>query len=560
MVKYFFRYKWHILVMGILIVIEPSINAWMNFWVERVFNEAVVGADVLWILRLVVIGFCLWMSKRLVIFASTIITKSFLCSVKLDIKSDVFRNIMQMDTADISSKASSGEYMSVFVNDIVMLEQRYLSRVIDLITSVVAIIINGMAFIHMNIKLAIPIMIFGVMIMFFPAMVSRRLSETHLIYSNRLSSFTQKLKELLIAYPTIKNYAVEKQIMERFDRTNLETEEALMNAEYELNLSTSIGAMMSWFMQIIGIGLGLIMVIKGEIVLGTVIAVRAFANDLAQPLQNIVTDVSSIRSIKGIADKMDDLSSHRKVGQCVSCERTDPASSDIVFHEVCLSRKEKAIINGFSYRFEPGKKYLIVGENGSGKSTLFKILTKRIQDFTGSVTVQGKNIQKYSSDELSGIVSYLSENVYLLTGSVMENISLYRNDDHQAIRAAAEQAQVRIDLSRIITDGGNNISSGEQRRIEIARSMLSNVDVLIFDEVVSTLDIKTAYEIEKMVLGFSDKTVIFISHNFSGKMVREYDEILVMENGSLIAHGPYEKMIETCAYFREICMIKFGSL
>ena len=82
--------------------------------------------------------------------------------------------------------------------------------------------------------------------------------------------------------------------------------------------------------------------------------------------------------------------------------------------------------------------------------------------------------------------------------------------------------------------------------------------VLIFDEVVSTLDIETAYEIEKLALDFEEKTVIFISHNFSGKLIREYDEILVMGDGKLISHGSYEALVKECDYFRKICEIKFG--
>ena len=72
------------------------------------------------------------------------------------------------------------------------------------------------------------------------------------------------------------------------------------------------------------------------------------------------------------------------------------------------------------------------------------------------------------------------------------------------------------------------------------------------------MDIESAYDIEKLALGFNDKTVIFISHNFSGKLIREYDEILVMSNGKLISHGPYEELLKKCDYFRKICDIKFG--
>ena len=83
---------------------------------------------------------------------------------------------------------------------------------------------------------------------------------------------------------------------------------------------------------------------------------------------------------------------------------------------------------------------------------------------------------------------------------------------------------------------------------------------MVFDEVVSTLDIETAYEIEKLALGFKDKTVVFISHNFSGKLIKEYDEILVMKDGKLLSHGKYDDLINECTYFKKICKIKFGEI
>lgn len=162
------------------------------------------------------------------------------------------------------------------------------------------------------------------------------------------------------------------------------------------------------------------------------------------------------------------------------------------------------------------------------------------------------------NDEISRTVSYLSENVALFSGTVRDNICLFRQFPSEAFEKAIADAHLNLDPEREIADGGRNISSGESRKIEIARSLIGVVPVLIFDEVVSTLDIETAYEIEKLALSLQEKTVIFISHNFSGKLIREYDEILVMDSGRLAAHGTYDELIGSCEYFRKICGIKFG--
>ncbi len=183
---------------------------------------------------------------------------------------------------------------------------------------------------------------------------------------------------------------------------------------------------------------------------------------------------------------------------------------------------------------------------------------KWFHNCTGTIRINETNIDSLSNSTLSTVVSYLNENVSLFSGSVKDNVSLFTDYSPVSFQKAIQAAQVRLDLEREINDEGRNISSGEQRRIEIARSLLRSARFLIFDEVVSTLDIETAYEIEKLALDFSDKTVVFISHNFSGKLIREYDEILVMDSGRLVAHGKYEELINTCDYFRRICEIKFG--
>ena len=196
--------------------------------------------------------------------------------------------------------------------------------------------------------------------------------------------------------------------------------------------------------------------------------------------------------------------------------------------------------------------------NGSGKSTLFKALKKWYGVYAENIRINGLSVSKICNKSLSKCVSYINENVSLFSGTVRDNITLFREYNPEVLKKAINDAHVELDLTRVINDEGKNISSGEQRRIEIARSLLTSARMIIFDEVVSTLDIETAYEIEKMALDFKDKTIVFISHNFSGKLIRDYDEILVMQEGKLLTHGTYDDLIENCNYFKRICEIKFG--
>ena len=305
------------------------------------------------------------------------------------------------------------------------------------------------------------------------------------------------------------------------------------------------------------------MVSQGQILLGTVVAALSFAGDLATPLNGIVENINSIRSVKEIVNKINGLTSvaeqesepSGKVDQLVNAD-----SVDIYFNDLSISMQDKHIVNHFSFKFESGKKYLVVGKNGAGKSSIFKALKKRFSSYSGDIMINDINTRDLTNLEISKVVSYLNENVALFSGTVNDNVSLFRPYKDEEYNKAVKDAQMVLSSDRVINEDGVNISSGEQRRIEIARSLLSKARVMIFDEVVSTLDIETAYEIEKMVLEYEKQTMIFISHNFSGKLIREYDEILVMDSGRLVDHGTYDELIENSSYFRNICEIKFGKL
>ena len=547
MIKYLLKQKWYIGLILVLIIAEPTINSVLNFWLQGLFNTAEPGANKIVLLRLLTIGFLLWILKRLLSYASGLLKARFICNAKQDVKHKMFISLLGLETSNIAETASSGEYLSLFVNDINLIEQRFFNQIVSLISSVLSIVILGSSFIALNAKLAAAILLFGIVAMFVPVFFSKNLNEKNLKYSNMISKFTQKTKEFFTAYPTIKNYSIENEIIDKFNGINAESEDTKFEAEAALTLANNVGALLSWFMQFIGVGFGLMLVVKGEILVGTVIAAQSFASDLGLPLQNVIISINSIRSTKEIVKKVETIADSQ-VNRSVNAKFNEsqninavtlPETIDVFFEDLSLTLGGKTIIDHFSFKFENGKKYLIVGLNGSGKSSLFRALKKWFHNCTGTIRINETNIDSLSNSTLSTVVSYLNENVSLFSGSVKDNVSLFTDYSPVSFQKAIQAAQVRLDLEREINDEGRNISSGEQRRIEIARSLLRSARFLIFDEVVSTLDIETAYEIEKLALDFSDKTVVFISHNFSGKLIREYDEILVMASGRVVAHGKY---------------------
>lgn len=183
-----------------------------------------------------------------------------------------------------------------------------------------------------------------------------------------------------MAYPTIKNYSIEKTINDKFEQINADTEEAKFEPDYALNLANTVGQLLSWFMQFIGVGLGLVLVIKGEIRIGTVIAAQSFANDLGMPLQDLVMNINSIHSVKALVKKFHEYSLEKKPAQMdepLSCEpevaveeRIPGDGRQIEFSNVSLWLEDKTIIDHFSFCFEKKQKVFDRGIKRFGKKLL----------------------------------------------------------------------------------------------------------------------------------------------------------------------------------------------
>lgn len=558
------KYVPYIAIFLVLVIVEPTINSILNFWLQRIFNYAEPGAHKIAVIRLLTIGFLLWISKRIVCLLSAIIRTKFICDAKRDIKHNIFLNIFKLDTSNVTELASSGDYISIFTNDIYILETRFYNQIIELVSGLFSIVILGGSFFALNHILAASILAFGIISTFVPLFFAKMLNSSSLKYSKTVSLFTQKLKEYIVAFPTIKNYSIEDKITEKFRQANEETEASKFEYDTSLSIANNVGQLLAWFMQFIAVGIGLMLVIKGDILIGTVIAAQSFASDLAMPLQNLISNVNSIKSVKNIVKRIENVSMEAKQGSMDNVQQSESdidlyaEKCDLIFDDVSFVINGIHIINHFSYQFKSKKKYLIIGVNGSGKSSLFKVAKKWYPLTSGRILVGGKNIKSIPSDEISHLVSYLSETVSLFSGTVKENVTLFRDYEEANYNIVTHEAQVHLNPNRQIIDEGRNISSGEQRRIEIARSLMNSANILIFDEVVSTLDVETAYEIEKLALGMKENTVVFISHNFSGKLIREYDDILVIDNGKLLAHGKYDELLNRSEYFKRICQIKFG--
>lgn len=279
--------------------------------------------------------------------------------------------------------------------------------------------------------------------------------------------------------------------------------------------------------QLLCMSVGIWFVLHDGMTVGLLISAVQLLNGVFSPLQFFVQD----KNLMGTAHEIISRIEHEQLFEESAKQEINGKVQQIAFRDLNLAFGDKEIFHDYKMTFENGRKYAIVGESGKGKSTLMRVLMKYLtqSEYKGSVMINDQDIRTLDSNSIYNKIGYIQRNEFLIDGSVKENIALYRDDIPdtkvkqicQGLKLGAELVNKEIDAS----DTGE-ISFGEKQRIDIARFMVHNYDVLVFDEPTSNLDAETADEIFNMIFGIKDKIVIVITHDRSRNLLERFDAVV----------------------------------
>ena len=228
-----------------------------------------------------------------------------------------------------------------------------------------------------------------------------------------------------------------------------------------------------------------------------------------------------------------------------------PADVTIVCRDLSYSYQEgRPVLQNVEMVFPQGVLTALVGESGCGKSTLSAILMGRNKDYHGSVTIGGVELKDLAEDALMQAVTYVGHQSYLFKGTVRENLLMGRPDaTDQALWEVLEQVRLagflrsEQGLDTLLLEKGSNFSGGQCQRLALARALLHDTPVYIFDEAASNIDVESEEQIMTLIHGLArKKTVILISHRLAN--VANADNIYVLQNGVLAEAGGHEHLLE----------------
>lgn len=527
-------------------------------WLLGEVVDSVAALDTARLLRL------LWVAAGVVVFLGAQETlfyralSGWLGRALRQYKSYAFRRLSGKGISAFA-RESTGRYLSVLTSDVAVIGPDYLQNLFELIVmplnfaaTLVFLLTYSPALTGAAVALCV-LPFLGV------AVFGPELARREKALSDANEGFVGRVKDLLSGFAVIKSFKAEPEAERIFDGENHTLERARSRRLLWRGAMQGVGDSLSVIMQLGLFFIGAYLALRGSITVGTVLIFTNLANSLIQPVKQIPQLLAQRKAARGLIEKLAGIVEE-------NAARSGEAIQPVLRDAVALDRvtfgyePDKPVLRDVSFRLEAGRKYALVGASGSGKSTLLNLLMGGCDGYTGSLTVDGKELRSIDPDSLYDLESLIGQNVFVFDDTIRRNITMFRDFPAEAVDSAADRAGLSPLLAERGPDyrcgeNGAGLSGGERQRVSIARALLRGTPVLLLDEATASLDNETAFAVTQAILDLRGLTRLIVTHRLDRALLAQYDEIFVLRDGQLIERGGFDALMDEKGYFYSLYTI-----
>lgn len=458
------------------------------------------------------------------------------------------------------SKEGTALYVSALTNDCTSIENNYLAATFTLIE----ILFCFLGALIMMLYYSPVMLVLAVALSFLPVAVSmtagNRLTEQEKEISKKNERFVSIVNELLSGFPVIKSFRAETQASRLFSQRNEQAEEAKKNKRRTEQL-ISLLANDAGIIAQMGIFLaGAWLAISGKgVTAGVVIVFVQLMNYILNPISQVPLLWSNRKAAIALMEKLSDALSEnvREEGR----EKLNGFSEKIEVKDLTYGYEpESPVLKDLDVQFDAGKSYAIVGGSGSGKSTLLNLLMGSSSNYQGEICIDGVSIKNIESESLYQLMTSVQQNVFIFNDTIRNNVTMFHEFPDREVTLALERSGLSEFIEKrgedfVCGENGANLSGGERQRISIARALLRKSPILLVDEATAALDAATARAVSFSILNLVGMTRIVVTHRLEEAILRRYDKILVMKNGTICEQGNFDTLMQQKGQFYSLFQI-----
>lgn len=565
--KYFYKYRWK-LIPGVLFVIisnyfgilpavvireafdlvKENIDLYRLYdgfdrqdLVYQVFGSSLLFFGFVVLVLSLLRGIFLFFMRQTIILTSR--------HIEYDLKNEIYNHYQELDFS-FFRKNNTGDMMNRATEDVNQVRNYLGPAIMYAINTVVLSIMIIYAMYNVNPRLAtyslLPIPILSVLILFINKVINQRSTRIQ----QQLSAISSFVQETFSGIRVIKTYTREKQKMEVFkDESNLYNKVSLDLVRVQAIFFPLIIFLVG-LSTIITVYVGGIEVNNGTITAGNIAEFIMYVNQLTFPAMSLAWVTSLFQRAAASQKRINEF---LKIKSNIKDGDHEPLlQGDITVKNLSFTYPETGIkaIDNLSFTIKHGQTLAIIGKTGSGKSTLANLLLRMYDPDQGHIHYDGTPLQRIKTNVLRSQIGFVPQQVFLFSDTIANNIAFGLDTlDMHKVEQAAKDASVYDNIMNFehgfqtsIGERGLTLSGGQKQRVSIARALIKDPQILIFDDCLSAVDTKTEEEIlNSLSRIMRDKTTIFIAHRIS--TIKNADHILVLDEGHIIEQGTHNELM-----------------
>ena len=488
--------------------------------------------------------------------------------VSYSMRRDISEKIDRMPLSYFD-RVPNGEVLSRITNDVDTVTQtlnQSLSQIVTNVTMMVGVLCMMLSISPLMTLVALCILPVSVLIVM---NVVKRSQPYFRQQQDYLGHVNGHVEEMYGGHVVVTAFGREEESLGAFDKMNARLYNAAWKSQF---LSGMMMPLMNFAGNLGYVGicvLGGFLSLNGSITVGDIQAFIQYVRNFTQPINQIANISNVLQQTAAAAERVFAFLEEEEE----PADPESPLSPELIQGEVDFAHvhfgytPEKTIIHDFSAVIQPGKKVAIVGPTGAGKTTMVKLLMRFYDVTDGAILLDGYDVRQFARNDLRDSFGMVLQDTWLYNGTIRENIRYGRlSATDEEVLAAAKAAQVDH-FVRTLPDGydtvlneeATNISQGQKQLLTIARTIISEPRILIFDEATSSVDTRTELAIQKAMDHLMEgRTSFIIAHRLS--TIRDADLILVMKDGDIVETGTHAELLAKQGFYAELYQSQFADV
>lgn len=488
--------------------------------------------------------------------------------VSYSMRRDISEKIDRMPLSYFD-RVPNGEVLSRITNDVDTVTQtlnQSLSQIVTNVTMMVGVLYMMLSISPLMTLVALCILPVSVLIVM---NVVKRSQPYFRQQQDYLGHVNGHVEEMYGGHVVVTAFGREEESLGVFDKMNAKLYNAAWKSQF---LSGMMMPLMNFAGNLGYVGicvLGGFLSLNGSITVGDIQAFIQYVRNFTQPINQIANISNVLQQTAAAAERVFAFLEEEEE----PADPESPLSPELIQGEVDFAHvhfgytPEKTIIHDFSAVIQPGKKVAIVGPTGAGKTTMVKLLMRFYDVTDGAILLDGYDVRQFARNDLRDSFGMVLQDTWLYNGTIRENIRYGRlSATDEEVLAAAKAAQVDH-FVRTLPDGydtvlneeATNISQGQKQLLTIARTIISEPRILIFDEATSSVDTRTELAIQKAMDHLMEgRTSFIIAHRLS--TIRDADLILVMKDGDIVETGTHTELLAKHGFYAELYQSQFADV